>query len=151
MTTPTTAQTDTASATDLATEIRQTLDRLEELDAKKGGYLKTLAFILYRVAAADQDVSDDEIQQMESILVNNAGVSQTEAVLTVEIARHCREICDCARSYDVSRRLRPMLDSESRRHLQEFLRSVAEADGLISISELAQIRQISAELRLETA
>ncbi len=33
---------------------------------------------------------------MEAILVDHASLSRPEAVLTVEIARHCRQIADCA-------------------------------------------------------
>lgn len=143
-----TVPTTPSSPANIAAGIRQSLARLNDLDHETAGYLKTLAFILHRVAAADQHVSDDEVRRMESILVEHASLSLPEAVLTVEIARHCRELADCARSYDASRRLRASLSTDDRRRLGGFLTSVAEADGKVLRSEKAAIRQISAELGL---
>jgi uncharacterized tellurite resistance protein B-like protein len=85
---------------------------------------------------------------MESILVEHASLSLPEAVLTVEIARHCRLIADCAGSYGASRRLRARLRTGDRRRLRGFLESVAEADGRVRKSEKDAIRQITAELGL---
>jgi uncharacterized tellurite resistance protein B-like protein len=144
----TTSDTNPLSPSTLASGIRDALVRLDTLDRDTAGYLKALAFILYRVAAADQKVSEEEVRRMESILVDHASLSPAEAVLTVEIARHCREIADCARSYDASRQLRARLDDDDRRRLRSFLDSVAEADGRVRQSEKDAIRQISTELGL---
>ena len=137
-----------AAHSDLAEEIRDTLKRLEELNRETAGYLKTLAFILHRVAIADNDVSIEEIERMEQILVDHASLSRSEAMLTVEIARHCGEIADCGCRYEASRSLRSFLDQEQGRDIRRFLDSVAEADGRIRRSELAQIQQIATELGL---
>jgi len=142
----TTSDTNPLSPTSLTSGIRDALARLATLDRDTSGYLKALAFILYRVAAADREVSEEEVRRMESILVDHASLSQAEAVLTVEIARHCREIADCARSYDASRSLRTRLDDGDRHRLRSFLESVAEADGRVRQTEKDAIRQISTEL-----
>ena len=131
---------------DLARGIRESLARLEDMDRETAGYLKALAFIMHRVADADRHVSESEVRRMESILVRHASLSLPEAVLTVEIARHCREIADCGLSYDATRRLRARLDPEDRRRLAGFLASVARADGDVQRSEIEAIRQISTEL-----
>jgi len=133
---------------DFTDEIRGTLNRLNKLDRETAGYLKTLAFILHRVAMADNDVCDEEIHQMEQILVDHALLSRPEAILAVEIARHCGEIADCGCSYDASRKLRSRLGEADGRRIQSFLESVAAADGRILRSESAQIRQIAVELGL---
>jgi uncharacterized tellurite resistance protein B-like protein len=148
MPTTTTSDTNSLSPSALTSGIRDALARLATLDRDTAGYLKALAFILYRVAAADRDVSEEEVRRMESILVDHASLSRAEAVLTVEIARHCREIADCARSYDASRSLRARLDDGDRRRLRSFLESVAEADGEVRQTEKDAIRQISTELGL---
>jgi len=148
MPTATTATTRPSAPNTLASGIRQTLERIESLNHETADFLKTLAFILHRVAAADERVSEDEVRRMESILVEHAALSLPEAVLTVEIARHCVEISDCARAYDASRRLRACLNGGDRRRLRSFLDSVAEADGRVRQSEMDAIRQISTELGL---
>jgi len=148
MPTATTRHTSSPSPTGLAEGIRQSLARLESLDRDTADYLKTLAFVMYRVADADHNVSEQEVRRMESILVEHASLSLPEAVLTVEIARHCREMADCAGSYDASRRLRTRLSSDDRCRLRSFLASVAEADGRVRQTEKDAIRQISTELGL---
>jgi uncharacterized tellurite resistance protein B-like protein len=131
-----------------ADEIRSTLARLDALDRKTAGSIKALACILHRVAMADNDLCGEEIARMEKILVNHAGLTRPEAMLTVEIARHCREIADCGSSYEASRRLRGTLDDRQAHSIQRFLHAVAEADGVVVSSETAQIRQIAVELGL---
>ena len=139
---------DDSGTSDLTNEIRDTLDRLDELNRETAGYLKTLAFILHRVAVADNNVCDEEIGRMEQILVDHASLSRAEAMLTVEIARHCGEIADCGCSYDASRKLRVRLGEDDGRRINGFLESVAAADGQVLRSEKAQIRQIATELGL---
>ncbi len=134
--------------TDLATALRGTLAHLDSLDAATDGYLSALAFILHRVAAADEHVCEQEIDRMERILVDHAALSASEAVLTVEMAKQRGRIADCCCSYAASRHLRSLLDDESRVRMRSFLQSVAEADGLVTRSEMNQIAQIASELRL---
>jgi uncharacterized tellurite resistance protein B-like protein len=133
---------------DFAGQMRSTLARLDELDSETAGYLKTLAFILHRVARADDQISEEEIDRMEEILVDHASLSRPEAMLTVEIAKHCGQIADCGCSYEASRRLRSSLDESTGRDIRRFLESIAEADGRVGHSEQAQIRQIASELGL---
>jgi len=134
------------SHTKLAAGIHGTLSQLDDLDRETAGYLKSLAFILQRVAAADEHISEKEVDRMEKILVDHASLSLPQAVLTVEIARHRRQLADCCCAYQASRELRSRLDVDSRRRLRRFLDSVAEADGLVRPVEEAEIRQIAAEL-----
>ena len=148
MTAPSDSTPGTQTRPELADEIRNTLTRLDTLDREKAGYIKTLAFILYRVALADDDLCEQEIARMEQILVEHAALSRPEAVLTVEIAKHCGEIADCGCSYTASRRLRSLLNTRDGCRIHHFLQSVAAADGRVRGSEMAQIRQIVAELGL---
>ena len=131
---------------DLTSGIRSTLDQLDDLDSETAGYLNCLAFVLQRVAAADEHICRKEVDRMEKILVEHASLSPPQAVLTVEIAKHRRQLADCCCAYQASRELRSRLDGDSRNRLRRFLDSVAEADGLVHPTEEAEIRQIAAEL-----
>ena len=130
------------------TEIRGALTHIDTVDAETDGYLSTLAFILQRVAAADEDICDEEIHRMEQILIDHAALSPTEALLTVERAKQRNLIADCCCSYTASRHMRALLDRNGRQQMRRFLKSVAEADGLVRHSEKAEIRQITVELGL---
>jgi uncharacterized tellurite resistance protein B-like protein len=133
---------------ELADEIRGALQHIESLDRRSNGYLASLAFILHRVAAADRDISEREVERMERILVEHASLSQPEAVLPVEMAKHRCRAADCGHSYDASRHLRALLGPGERARLHRFLESVAAADGQVRPSEQAAVRQIAAELGL---
>ncbi len=148
MTTTSNSTADGSAVSDFTSEVRRALSRLDELDRETAGYLKILAFILHRVAMADNKVSDEEVNRMEQILVEHASLSQPEAMLTVEIAKHCGQIADCGCSYEASRALRSRLDEEGGRRIRRFLDLVAEADGGVRRCERAQIRQIASELGL---
>ena len=132
--------------TDLTSGIRGTLSQLDDLDRETAGYLQSLAFILQRVAAADEHICREEVDRMEQILIDHASLSLPQAVLTVEIAKHRRQLADCCCAYRASRELRARLDGDALRRLSRFLESVAEADGLVLAEEKAEIRQIAAEL-----
>jgi len=136
--------------TDVTAGIRSTLSQLDDLDRETAGYLKSLAFILQRVAAADKHISREEVDRMEKILVDHASLSPPQAVLTVEIAKHRRQLADCCCAYEASRELRSRLDGDSRQRLRRFLDSVAEADGMVLPTEAAEIRQIATELGIAT-
>ncbi len=133
---------------ELADEIRGALQHIESLDRSSDGYLASLAFILHRVAAADRDINEREVERMERILVEHASLSQPEAVLTVEMAKHRCRAADCGHSYDASRHLRALLGPRERARLHRFLESVAAADGQVRPAEQAAVRQIAAELGL---
>ena len=135
---------------DLTSRIRDALNRLDALNRESSEYLKALAFILHRVAMADNHLCEQEVYRMEQILVDHASLSREQAVLAVEIARHCGQIADCGCSYAASRRLRSSLDDEAGLRIHRFLESVAEADGIVRRSEAAQIRQIATELGLQS-
>lgn len=135
-----------AENTDIISGIRSALEQVETLDQQRDGSLRTLALVLHRVAAADGNVSADEVMCMEGLLADHASLSRPEAMLTVEIARHCARVADCGCAYEASRRLRRSLSIDERRALCRFLETVAEADGLVSHSEQAAIRQIATEI-----
>lgn len=137
-----------SETSDITSEIRRALSRLETLNRETADYLKALAFILHRVAMADNELCAQEIDRMEQILVDHASLSRSQAILAVEIARHCGQITDCGCSYEASRKLRERLGEDDGRRIHNFLESVAAADGQILRSERAQIRQISSELGL---
>ena len=148
MTTTSNTTTGESGTSDITREIRNALNRLEALNRETADYLKALAFILHRVAMADDNVCDQEIVRMEQILVDHASLSRSQAILAVEIARHCGQIADCGCSYEASRKLRKRLSEDDGRRIHDFLESVAAADGRVLRSEKAQIRQIATELGL---
>ena len=87
-------------------ELRGALTRIDTVDVENDGYLSTLAFILQRVASADEEICEEEVHRMEKILIDHAALSPTEALLTVEMAKQRSLIADCCCSYTASRHMR---------------------------------------------
>ena len=142
------AGTDSGSHPGLAGSIRSAIERIDVADRHSNGYLTALAFVLHRVAAADNRLSASEIDRMERILIDTAALSRAEAVLTVEMAKRQCRMADCGRAYDASRHLRALLDPAERARVRGFLDAVALADGALRPTEEAAVRQIAIELGL---
>lgn len=133
---------------DPATTIRTTVRELAELDAETADFLNALAFVLFRVADVDHEISRRERDRMEQLIVENAGLTRAQAVLVVEIAKHRSRLADCGCSYGISRELRNGLDHDRRRRVINCLHSVAASDGVTTRREAGEIRQIAHELGL---
>lgn len=129
-----------------AATIRSMVQELGALDRAGAGFLNALAFVLVRVADADQQISRQERDRMEHLLVDHAGLTRAQAVLVVEIAKHRARLADCGCSYGISRQLRSDLDLDRRRRVLACLYAVADADGRTTSLETSEIRQIAHEL-----
>ena len=146
---------ETASATDnpkiqpTVVVVRRAIETLNSLDAETAGHLSALAFVLMRVARADGQVCGDERHQMETILVDRAGIPAEHAALVTEIACHRTEIADSAVAYGISRGLRTDLDEAHRTSIAGLLAAVAEADGCFCALERREIIQLASELGIE--
>ena len=126
--------------------LRGAIDRLHALEPGTAHYLKGLAFILMRVADADDGVCEPETRCMEQILADHVDLTENQAMLVVEIARHRLHMADAGCAYEVSRSLRHSVAAHTRVKLIDFLEAVAAADGETSPFERASIRQIGWEL-----
>ena len=126
--------------------LRGVIDRLHALEPATAHYLDALAFILMRVADADDGVCEPETRCMEHILADHVDLPENQAILVVEIARHRLHMADAGCAYEVSRDLRHSVTARTRVKLIDFLEAVAAADGETSPYERASIRQIAWEL-----
>jgi uncharacterized tellurite resistance protein B-like protein len=146
MTTEASAQIPVSQTPGAATTVRRVIEQLEALEPATARHLAGLAFILTRVADADDSIQPEETRRIEAILNTYANLSEEEAVLVAEIARHRRQLADCGCSYEVSRELRSQASVEQRRTMLRYLFAVATADGRISSHERSAIVQIASEL-----
>jgi uncharacterized tellurite resistance protein B-like protein len=132
-----------------AQTVRRVVQRLQELEPSTARYLAGLAFILTRVADADDSILPEETRRIEAILNEYANLPEAQAVLVTEIARHQQQVADCGCTYRVSRELRQAASFEQRRSLLRYLFAVALADGCITRRERTAIAQIASELGFE--
>ncbi len=131
---------------DAAATVRRVISNLNHLEPETARYLAGLAFILTRVADADERILPDETRRIEAILNQYTSLNEDQAVLMTEIARHQVDMADSADAYQVSRELRAATSQEQRRSMLCSLFTVALADGNLSAVERTAITQIASEL-----
>jgi uncharacterized tellurite resistance protein B-like protein len=128
---------------DTVARIVRELDRLEPERAR---YLAAFAYVLSRVAGADQHVSDLETARMVEIITRMGHLPEAQAVLVVEIAKSQHRLFGGTENFLVTREFRQMATDEQRRELLDCLFGVSAADEAITGDEEAQISQIASEL-----
>lgn len=131
--------------TSAAETVRGELRRLHAIDPSSAQLLESLAFVLTRVAYADNDICDAETFEMEEVLMRLAELPPAQAMLAVEIAKQRTKLVGPC-SYSVSRSLREQTDPEHRLALLQSLVDVAGADGELCALEAEAIQRIALEL-----
>jgi uncharacterized tellurite resistance protein B-like protein len=128
---------------DTVVRIVRELDKLEPERAK---YLAAFAYVLSRVAGADQHFSEVETARMVEIIQRMGHLPDAQAVLVVEIAKSQHRLFGGTENYLVTREFRRMATDEQRRELLDCLFGVSAADDAITGDEESQIWQIASEL-----
>jgi uncharacterized tellurite resistance protein B-like protein len=124
--------------------VRKIVAQLAALEPDEAAYLAGFAYILARVAYADLVITEAETAQIEKIVQDFGDLSESQAVLVVEIAKSQARLEGATEDYLVTRRFREISTPEQREHLLHSLYAVASAAGdTVSAEESAEIRQIA--------
>lgn len=123
---------------------------LQRFPPERARYLAGFAYLLGRVARADQVVSAAETAAMERI-VGKRGLGAGEARLVVEMACSLNELFGATEDFVVAREVSRNATREQKLALVDSLFAVSAADRNISTLEDNEIRRISSELRLTHA
>jgi uncharacterized tellurite resistance protein B-like protein len=67
--------------------LRQTLDALDHLEPDRARVLAAFAYLLGRVADADQHVSSAETRAMESLVQEQGALTHDQAMVVVQLAK----------------------------------------------------------------
>ena len=129
--------------------VRRIVRELDQLDQTSARHLAAFAYVLSRVANADLHISDVETQKMVDIVERDGRLTEAQATLVVEIAKHQNRLFGGTEDFLVTREFREIASDVQRRHLLDCLFAVAAADNEISAEEEAQIWQIASELGFE--
>lgn len=129
-------------------EIVQALDRLEPARAR---YLAAFAYILSRVAEADQHVSAEETAVMEQLVRERGGLPPEQAILVVQLAKTQSLLFGGTENFLVTREFARLATRDEKLSLLNALFAVSSADLRIGTVEDNEIRRISRELGIEHA
>ncbi len=126
--------------------VRRIADQLAALPPEEARRLAAFAYMLGRVALADDTISAAESTRMEELVREVGGIDAEQAVLVVEIAKAQNRMFGHVENFQVSRELRELADEGQRRRLLDCLFAVSAAEGGISAEEESVVRQIASEL-----
>ena len=126
--------------------MRRIAAQLDALPAEQARYLASFSYVLARIAHADLEIDASEVAEMEGIVRRIAQLSESEAVLVVQIAKSQATHLGGTDNYVVTREFRKTSTPQQRAELLGCLYAVAAADGSISGAESTEILQVGEEL-----
>ena len=135
-----------ASAEARVDTIREIIRHLEEMEPEKARHLAAFAFILSRVAHADQHVSEQERRQMEHSVMIWGHLPEEQAVLVAQIAINQNLLFGGTDNFVITREFKKNATKDQKVELLHCLFAVSAADDSISSVEESTIAQIAREL-----
>jgi uncharacterized tellurite resistance protein B-like protein len=129
--------------------LRETLDALDHLEPERARFLAAFAYLLGRVAHADQHVSPEETQAMEGLVRDQGALTQDQAMVVVQLAKTSNLLFGGSANYLVARQFADLATYEERLALMRCLFAIAATDDAISMAEEGEIHKIAKELRIE--
>jgi uncharacterized tellurite resistance protein B-like protein len=129
--------------------LRDVIDALERLEPARARYLAQFAYLLGRVAHADQHVSPEETRTMELLVKKEGDLPAEQAMLVVALAQTSNRLFGGTEDFTVAREFAAAGSYEQRFSLVRCLFAVSSANGRISIAEEREIQRVARELRLE--
>jgi uncharacterized tellurite resistance protein B-like protein len=124
---------------------------LDHLDQRRARYLAAFAYLLGRVADADQVISAEERSLMLRLVANEGSLAPDEATAVVTLALdEFRRVGD-THNLIAAREFAAVATFEERLGLLRCLFAVSAADESVIVREDNEIRRISRELKIEHA
>jgi len=128
--------------------LRETLEALDHLEPDRARYLGAFAYLLGRVAHADQRVSPEETSAMEAILQEHGQLPTEQAMLVVQLANTSNLLFGGTANFLVAREFAALATDDQKLALLRCLFEVSAADKAISTAEEGEIHRIANELRI---
>jgi uncharacterized tellurite resistance protein B-like protein len=137
------------STSDTRDALRDLLDALDRLEPTRARYLAQFAYLLGRVAHADQHVSPSETETMERLVREEGGLDADQAVLVVGLAKTANKLFGGTDNFIVAREYGNTASYEQKLALMRCLFALSATEGRISIEEEREIQRVGRELRVD--
>jgi len=131
--------------------LRETLEALDHLEPDRARYLGAFAYLLGRVAHADQHVSPEETSAMETLVREHGQLPHDQAMIVVQLAKTSNLLFGGTANFIVAKEFSTLATYEQKLALIRCLFTLAGADDRISTTEEGEIHRIANELRIEPA
>ena len=129
--------------------LRETLEALDHLEPERARYLSAFAYLLGRVAHADQHVSPEETRAMEALVRDQGQLSQDQAMVVVQLAKASNLLFGGTANFLVAREFSDLATYDQKLALMRCLFAVSGTDDAISTAEESEIHRIAKELRID--
>lgn len=129
--------------------LRDLVDTLEHLEPHRARHLARFAYLLGRVAHADQHVSPEETRAMEALVVAEGGLTADQAVVVVGLAKSSNLLFGGTADFEVAREFSEAATYEEKLALARCLFRVAATDETISVAEESEIHRIASHLKIQ--
>lgn len=129
--------------------LRETLEALEHLEPDRARYLAGFAYLLGRVAHADQHVSPEETSTMEALVREQGQLSQDLAMVVVQLAKTNNLLFGGTANFLVAREFSELATHDQKLALMRCLFALSATDEAISTAEEGEIHRIAKELRID--
>ena len=129
--------------------LRDVLSALDHLEPSRARYLAAFAYLLGRVAHADQHVSPEETRAMEDALADHGQLNEEQAMLVTQLAKTNNLLFGGTANFLVAREFAETATYEEKLALLRCIFAVSAADEAISLSEESEIHRLARELRID--
>ena len=127
----------------------ETLEALDHLEPERARYLSAFAYLLGRVAHADQHVSPEETAAMEALVREQGQLPQDQAMVVVQLAKASNLLFGGTANFLVAREFSALATYQQKLALLRCLFAVSVTDDAISMAEEGEIHRIANELRID--
>lgn len=131
--------------------LRDVLDALDRLEPARARHLAAFAYLLGRIAHADQHVSPEETRTMEDHVAQEGGIPPEQAMLVVGLAKTSNLLFGGTANFLVAREFEKTATHEQKLALLRCLFAVSASEGRISVAEENEIQRVARELKVEHA
>jgi uncharacterized tellurite resistance protein B-like protein len=131
--------------------LRGMLDALDRVDPERARYLAGFAYLLGRVAHADQHVSPEETKTMEALVEQEGQIAREQAMLVVGLAKQSNLLFGGTDNVVVAREFGTRSTYEQKLALMRCLFALSAVENNISVAEETEIQRIARELKVEHA
>ncbi len=129
--------------------LRDLIETLEHLEPERARHLARFAYLLGRVAHADQHVSPEETRAMEALVVEEGALTADQAVVVVGLAKSSNLMFGGTADFLVAQEFAETASYEQKLALARCLFRVAATDASISVAEESEIHRIASHLKIQ--
>jgi uncharacterized tellurite resistance protein B-like protein len=128
--------------------LRDLVETLEHLEPERARHLARFAYLLGRVAHADQHVSPEETRAMEALVVEAGALTADQAVVVVGLAKSSNLMFGGTADFLVAQEFAETASYDQKLALARCLFRVAATDASISVAEESEIHRIAGHLKI---